>query len=152
MGLSLGTFLWSSRSALFPTTIKTTSFRFRFSSLNYIWNTCQSHPRFYIQVRLGICHIVHNQNPRGSFVVNFTQRFVSLLTSSIPNGHFDVLVADLDNFGKEFNSNSAFLGIVVLISNVSRWDVCLAGALTADNNDLEHFVVFIHGIKFDPKL
>ena len=60
--------------------------------------TCQSHPRLYVKVRLGIGHIVHDKDPRSAFVVNFAQRFVSLLSSGIPKGNFDVLVSDLYDF------------------------------------------------------
>lgn len=144
MGLSVGTLRWSSRSALLPTTINTTSFKFKFSSFYLEINTCESHPGFNIKVRLRICYIIYNDNTWGSFVVNFAQWFVSLLTSSVPNGDFDVLVTDLDNFGEELYSNSAFLCVIILISDVSGGDVGFASSLTANDNNFEHFVVFVH--------
>ncbi len=95
----MGTFLWSYKSALFPTTVNTTSFRLRFSSeIDERIFTCKSHPRLNIKVWLGIGDIVDNNNPWGPFVVNFAERFITLLAGSVPNGDFDVLISDLDDF------------------------------------------------------
>jgi len=93
---------------------------------------------------LGICDIIDNENATCTLIVYFAERFVSLLPCSVPKSNFDVLITNLDYFGEKFNSDSRFLVFIELVADVSSGDVGFACAHGANDNNFEHFVIFIH--------
>jgi len=95
---------------------------------------------------LWLSYIVDDQHTASSFVVDFAEGFVSFLACSVPEGDFDVLVADLHNFGEELDTHRCFLGFIELIADVSGGDVGFTGTCGADDHDLEHFIVVLHPV------
>lgn len=93
---------------------------------------------------MGSGYIIDYEYSAGTFVVDFAQRFVSLLSCSIPEGDFDVLAANLYYFGEKLYSNSCFLTLVELIAYVAGSDIGLACAGWANDDNFEHLVVVVH--------
>ena len=93
-----------------------------------------------------LCDIVDDEDSAGSLVVDFAERFVSFLSCGVPKGDFDVLVADLDNFGEEFYSYGGFLRLIEFVADVSGGDVGFAGSGGADHHYFEHLIVLLHGL------
>jgi len=54
--------------------------------------TEQFHPRFHIDVCIGICDVINYNCSTGPLVVYFTQGFVAFLTSRVPQWYFDLFV------------------------------------------------------------
>ena len=91
-----------------------------------------------------LCDIVDDEYSTGSLVVDFAERFVSLLSCGVPEGDFDVLVANLHNFGEELYAYGGFLGLIEFVADVSGGDVGFAGSGGADYNNFEHLIVLLH--------
>ena len=96
-------------------------------------------------MRLG--GIVDYQNTTRTFVVNFTQRFITLLACSVPKGDFYILVANLYNFREKLDPNGGLLTLVELVANVASGYVGLACARRTNYNDFEHLVVLVHLVR-----
>ena len=106
--------------------------------------TGESHPAFHIEVALRLGDIIDDQNTAGSFVVDLAEWLVPLLSSGVPEGDFDVLVAHLYDLGEELNAYGGLLALVELVADVTSGDVGLARARRADDDYLEHLVVVVH--------
>ena len=91
-----------------------------------------------------ICGIVDDDDPIGSLVVDFAQRFVALLSGGVPKGHLYAPVSHLYHFFEEFDADGGVAVLVELVVDVSKRDVCLARADGADEDYLEGFAV-VHG-------
>lgn len=68
------------------------------------------------------------------------------MTGCVPEGDFDVLVADLNYFREELNSHCCFLGFVEFVADVSGGDIGLARAGGSYDDYLEHLVIVLHPI------
>ena len=93
-------------------------------------------------MRLG--HIIDYQNSASSFIVNFAEGFIAFLTGCVPESDFNVLVANLDNFGEKLDSYCSLLRLIELIFDVASGNIGLAGSCGSDDDDFEHLVVILH--------
>lgn len=75
-----------------------------------------------------LCHIIYDDNPEGSFIVDFAQGFVAFLTGGIPESYFDFGTLDGENFVEELDTDGCFEGLDEFPLDEAEGDVGLSGS------------------------
>ena len=66
------------------------------------------------------------------------------MAGGVPEGDFEVLVVEFDQFGEELHPDGCLLAVEELVFDVPGRQVGLAGARVADHHNFEHVAFVIH--------
>ena len=84
---------------------------------------------------------VNEYNSSGSFVISFGDSFESLLTSSVPDLHFDFDTVDVNGFDFEIYSDGGDVSDFVFFICVSEKDVSFSNSGVSDDDNFDKVVV-----------
>lgn len=87
---------------------------------------------------------VHKNDALGSFVVSGRDVLEPILTSSIPNGHFEPMLSNIKNFNFKIYANGRRMHSAILLLCKPEEDVGLTDSRIANDDDLDHVIIIVH--------
>ncbi len=84
-----------------------------------------------------ICNRINEDNTSGAFIIGLGDGFKALLSSSIPNLHFDFDAVDVDSFDFEVDAYGGDVGHFIFLIDVTEEYIGFANSSVADNNKFD---------------
>jgi len=85
---------------------------------------------------------INEYDTSSSFIVSFSDSFESLLTSSIPDLHFDFDAIDVNSFDFEIDANCCDMSYFVFFVGIPEKDVSFSYSRVSDDDYFHQVVVF----------
>ena len=101
------------------------------------------HPVLQTLESLSVIDRIHKHHAGRPLIIRFSDSLKPLLTSGIPNLHFDLDIVDVDGFDFEINPNGGDVGDFVLFVSVAEEDIGFADCRVTDDDNLDKVVVLL---------